>query len=186
MKFNIRDICLISVFTAIIAVCAQIYVPMLAGVPFTMQTFAVSLAGVILGAKRGTLSALVYIILGMIGIPVFNGFTGGFAFVFGRTGGFILSFPVMALCAGIFSDMGLNKKLPVKYLLTAAGLVFGTAINYISGLLMFSVIMSRNLHTAFIACVMPFILPDIIKMILAGIIGVSVRKILTKNRILTQ
>ena len=180
---TIRDICFISVFTAIIAVCAQICIPMPAGVPFTLQTFAVLLAGVILGAKRGALSALIYILLGLTGVPIFTGFRGGFAVLSGATGGFILSFPLMALFAGIFAYISLYKKPSVKIFLISAGLVLCTAVNYLCGAAMFSAITSSGLRDAFIACVLPFILPDIIKIILAGSIGLSVKKILSKNRI---
>ena len=70
---GIKDIIYIAVFTAIIAVLAQISIPMPGGVPMTMQTFAVPLAGIVLGAKRGTISTLIYVLLGFIGVPVFAG-----------------------------------------------------------------------------------------------------------------
>ena len=100
-SISVRELCGISIFTAVIAVCAQVVIPMPYGVPMTLQTFAVPLAGVILGTKNGALSALIYVLLGITGLPVFAGFTGGIGIVFGRTGGFILSFPLMALTAGI-------------------------------------------------------------------------------------
>ena len=181
---SVKNICFISIFTAIIAVCAQISIPMPTGIPLTLQTFAVALAGIILGSKRGALSVTAYVLLGAIGIPVFTKFNGGFAVLFGATGGFILSFPLFALCAGIFTDLGENKKPLIKYCLIAAGIILGAIINYICGLLMFSAIISRSLTDAFFVCVLPFILTDIIKFILAGIIGVSVKKILMKNKIL--
>ena len=95
--------CHISIFAAIIAVCAQVSLPMPYGVPLTLQTFAIQLAGVVLGPKKGALAALVYITLGAVGVPVFAGFTGGMGIVLGVTGGFILSFPLLALLAGIGS-----------------------------------------------------------------------------------
>ena len=176
VKDKIRDICFISVFTAIIAASAQISVPMPAGVPFTLQTFAVLLAGVILGAKRGAAAAFIYIALGAAGVPIFSAFRGGLGVIFGATGGFILSFPIMAMCAGAFAAR--------KPFLTAFGLVLGAAVNYTCGLLMFCAITSSGLSEAAALCVAPFILPDIIKMVLAGGIGASVKKILIKSKIL--
>ena len=90
-KIEIRDICYIAIFTAIIAVMAQISIPLPGGVPLTLQTLAVPLAGIILGAKRGTMSTIIYILLAMAGVPVLAGFSGGAGVVFGVTGGFIIS-----------------------------------------------------------------------------------------------
>ena len=185
LSIRIRNICFISVFTAIIAVCAQISIPAPTGVPFTLQTFAVPLAGIILGAKNGTLSVIIYIFLGILGVPVFTGFSGGFGVIFSPTGGFILSFPVMSLCSGIFANISADKKLPFKYFLITAGLILGAVINYIAGVLMFSMITSVNLHESLIVCVLPFIIPDCVKIILCSTVGLNIRKILVKNKILT-
>ena len=187
-KFNlsIRDVSFISIFTAIIAVCAQISVPMPMGVPFTMQTFAIPLAGVILGAKKGTLSAVVYILLGIIGVPVFAGFRGGFGVLFGATGGYIITFPIMALFAGISSDI-CNKykfgKIRTACII-AIGLILGSAVNYISGMTAGKFIMSFTWFQAFAVFVFPYIPTAVIKIVLTGIFGVTIKKILLKNRIL--
>jgi len=182
---SIRDICFIAIFTAIIAVFAQVSIPMPAGVPFTLQTFIIPLAGIILGSKKGTLAVVIYVILGAAGIPVFSQQTGGIACLFGRTGGFILSFPLMALCTGIFSDISSNKILRVRYFLIAAGLVIGSAINYTCGMMMFSFVTSCGLKDAFVFCVLPFIPTAVLKIIIAGILGENIRRILKKGRILT-
>lgn len=80
----------IALFAAIIAVCSWIQIPMT--VPFTMQTFAVFCALATLGGKGGTISILIYIVLGAVGVPVFAGFTGGIGILFGTTGGYIIGF----------------------------------------------------------------------------------------------
>ena len=74
-KFSIQDICSIAIMTAITAVMAQISIPMPLGVPMTMQTFAITLAGIVLGSKKGGMSILVYVLLGAIGVQVFAGFS---------------------------------------------------------------------------------------------------------------
>ena len=181
---TLRDICFISIFTAIIAVCAQLSIPMPAGVPFTLQTFAIPLAGIILGGKRGALSVIIYILLGIIGVPVFTGFRGGFSVLFGPTGGYIISFPVMALCAGISSDLCYKYKSWGKNIILASGLVSGSAINYIFGMLVGKAVVSCSWEQAFAIFVMPYIPTAVLKMILAGIIGLNIKKILLKNRIL--
>ena len=169
-----RDLCYIGVFAAIIATMAQISIPMPYGVPMTLQTFAVMLAGIVLGTKRGAVSAGVYVLLGMLGVPVFSAFRGGIGIVLGPTGGFILSFPLLALAAGI----GAAQK---NKLLTAAWLFAGVLVNYICGMLMFSAITSSELHRAFSVCVLPFIPVDIVKTVLAGVIGLKVRTLLERG-----
>ena len=76
-KYSIQDLCGIAILTAVTAVMAQISIPMPFGVPLTMQTFAVTLAAIILGAKNGMISMMIYILLGAVGVPVFANFGGG-------------------------------------------------------------------------------------------------------------
>ena len=90
-SLSVTDLCYIALFTALIAVLAQISIPLPGGVPLTLQTLAVPLAGIVLGPRRGTFSTLLYVLLGAIGIPVFANFTGGLGIVLGVTGGFIIS-----------------------------------------------------------------------------------------------
>ena len=85
-KFSIQEICYVGLFTAVIAVMAQISIPMPMGVPMTMQTFAITLAAVVLGAKLSTISCVVYLLLGAVGVPVLANFSGGFDKFVGPTG----------------------------------------------------------------------------------------------------
>ena len=89
-----RDLSLIAVFAAVIAVCAWISIP--AAVPFTLQTLGIFLAVGLLGGRRGTISAAVYLLLGAVGAPVFSGFNGGIGYLLGATGGYLLGFLAMA------------------------------------------------------------------------------------------
>lgn len=75
-KFSIQDICSVALFTAVIAIMAQISIPMPLGVPMTMQTFAITLAAVVLGSRRSFLASLVYLLLGMVGVIMFCLLTG--------------------------------------------------------------------------------------------------------------
>jgi len=154
-------------------------IPMPGGVPMTLQTFAVPLAGVVLGAKKGTLSVLIYIMLGAFGAPVFQGMNGGFGVIFGPTGGFILAFPLMALMAGIgASSVEFNVRSTVKQVLW---LVMGAVALYTIGMFWFVFIMSADIRTAFTACVLPFVPTEIIKIIMAAVIGRAVKLALTKT-----
>lgn len=170
MNSKTFDITSIALMTAVTAVMAQIAIPMPAGVPMTLQTFAVTLAGVVLGSKNGGLSMVLYILMGAIGLPVFSGFRGGLAMLVGPTGGFLLSFPVMAFIIGL----GI-KYIKDKPLIFWSYLALGTIINYIIGTIVFSLSTGSGLVPSFMACVFPFIPTAVIKLIVGGLMGIRLR-----------
>ena len=155
--------------TAITSVMAQISIPMPMGVPMTMQTFAVTLAGIILGAKRGAVSMIIYLLLGGVGVPFFAGFSGGFQSLAGPTGGFLLSFPVMAFLIGIGVKLRKQKGMFVLFL------ILGTAVNYVVGVLMFCIILKASVWNGIAACVLPFLPTAIIKAAAASILGLKLQ-----------
>ena len=169
-KTSVKDLCSIAIMAAVTVVMAQIAIPMPLGVPMTMQTFAVTMAGVILGSKKGGMSILVYVLLGAIGVPVFAGFSGGIQNLIGPTGGFIISFPIMAYVIGLGVEM--RKKKGMFTLM----LILGTVLNYVVGVIMFCVVMESSVMTALSACVIPFIPTAIIKAVLASVLGLQIRK----------
>ena len=132
-SLHIRDLCMIGLFTAVIVIMAQIVIPMPFGVPFTMQTFSITLAGIVLGSKNGAIASIIYIMLGAIGLPVFANFTGGWQSIIGPTGGFILSFPLLAYLTGL--GVELRSKWKGFSILS---LTLGTCLNLFCGALMFS------------------------------------------------
>lgn len=169
------DIAFIAVFAALMAICSWISIPLT--VPVTLQTFGVFLAVLTLGGKRGTLSIIVYILLGAIGIPVFSGFTGGIGILLGSTGGYIIGFIFSALVMWLIHSL-LGKKLWVQVLSMAIGLIvcyaFGTAW------FMFVYIKQNgavSLMTVLGWCVIPFIIPDIIKIVLALVVSKRLTKL---------
>ncbi len=161
---------------AITAVMAQISIPMPLGVPMTMQTFAVTLAGIILGAKAGALSMIIYLLIGAVGIPVFASMTGGIQKLVGPTGGFLISFPVMALLIGI--GVRYYQKSKALFILF---LILGTAVNYAVGVIMFCFLMNSTVTAALTACVIPFLPTAVIKALLAGFMGIKVRRALESS-----
>lgn len=162
-----------AIFTALTCVLSQFNIPMPAGVPMTLQTLIIPIAGIILGAKWGTVSTLIYLLLGAIGIPVFAGGTAGIGVLFGMTGGFLVSFPLLPFTAGLFSRK--NNKAA-----TAIGLILGAVLNYAVGTIWFVVAAPSTFSAAFTACVLPFIPTAIIKIIAAEILGLYLKKVLTK------
>ena len=168
---NIKRICKIGVLTAIIAVCAWITVP--GPVPFTLQTFAVFFAAMVLGAFDGFISVAVYVLLGAVGLPIFSGFRGGIGVLLGATGGYIVGFLLIPLIMLIFEKRGRVAQILSYTLGLLVCYAFGTAwfaVVYVNGGKEFSVI---GILTA---CVLPFILPDIIKIALAYFISGRIKK----------
>ena len=152
MKLSTRQIILCGLFTALISILAQISIPLpFTTVPFTLQIFGIAITGLILGSKCGFISTLIYLILGAIGIPVFANFAGGISVLFGPTGGFLLGYPLMAF-------------------------IIGYAKEKFNSNIMFSFITGNTILQSLIYCVVPFIAVDILKLILAYIIGETVCK----------
>ena len=170
-KMSVRDICYAGLFAAVIAVMAQISIPMPMGVPMTMQTFAITLAAVVLGSKLSTISSLIYIIMGAVGLPVLANFSGGFDKFVGPTGGFLLSFPLMAFIIGWGAEH--RKDFKGAYVIA---LVVGTVVNYVVGVALFCAVAKASVATGITACVLPFIPTAIIKAILASVIGFAIRE----------
>ncbi len=103
MKLKTKELVICSIFASLTAILTQISIP-LPAVPLTMQVFAVALCGLVLGKRLGFISQIIYVLLGTIGLPVFAQFSGGIGIILGPTGGFILSFPIIAFVVGYFSE----------------------------------------------------------------------------------
>ena len=168
-KFTTKEMTSIAIMTAVTCIMAQIAIPMPAGVPMTMQTFAITLAGVVLGSKAGAVSSLIYLLLGAVGVPVFSNFTGGAQMLVGPTGGFLISFPIMAFVSGLAVEQ--NKKWKFVVLLIVAAV-----LNYVVGVVMFMALMKTNFAAAMMACVVPFIPTAIVKLIVGGMAGIMIRR----------
>ncbi len=169
----------IALFAAIIAICSWIQIPLT--VPFTLQTFAVFCTLGILGGKNGTISVLLYIILGAVGVPVFAGFSGGVGVLLGTTGGYIIGFLFTALLYWVITHF-FGDKLPVMIIAMALGLV----VCYAFGTAWFMLVYARTtgavgLMTALGWCVFPFILPDCVKIALAILLAKRIPKHLVRS-----
>ena len=145
-----------SLFAALTAVCAWIAVP-IPPIAFTMQTFAVFLTLGVLGGKWGAASILLYLLLGVVGLPVFSGFRGGAAALLDATGGFLWGFLAAALVYWLLQRLG---KLPA--------MVAGMLMCYACGCAWFTVYAGNmGLGAAVMACVVPYLIPDAVKIALA-------------------
>ena len=175
------DIAYVALGAVLITVCSWISIPM--AVPFTMQTFAVFCVLLILGGKRGTVSITVYILLGAVGLPVFSGFSGGIGKLLGSTGGYILGFVFTGLLYWLGEVLLSRAESAAGRIACIGSLVLGLAVCYAFGTAWFMYVYARNtgaiaLGTALGWCVLPFIIPDLIKLALAVILASRVRKAL--------
>ncbi len=175
-----KDIAYVGLGTALIAVCAWISVPV-GAVPFTLQTFAVAAVGGLLGWKRGTLAVLAYLLLGLAGVPVFSGFKAGVPALMGPTGGYILGFVLSVAVTGF------AKLLPVKNragrtAVFYAFMILGNLLCYLFGTVWFLIVYNGGTATpvsvggALLICVVPYILPDLIKLAIAAFLSVRLER----------
>ncbi|MBR0368383.1 MAG: biotin transporter BioY [Clostridia bacterium] len=146
-------------------------------VPLSLASFAVYLAGAILGWKRGSLAVAVYLLIGLAGVPVFSGFSGGVQKLFGVTGGYLIGYVACALITGLFSGEPRVKK-PRPAWMMAAGMVLGTAVLYAVGTAWFMAQTGNALAAALGMCVLPFLAGDAVKIAAASVIAVPVRRTL--------
>ncbi len=162
---HVRSLTYVALMAALLAVCAWITIPF-GPVPFTMQTFGLFAALALLGGQRGTLTVAVYLLLGLVGLPVFSGFGAGPAALLGPTGGFLLGFLLSALVYwGITSRLGTSA--PVMILAMILGLVACYAMGTIWFLCVYSGGGTATLMGALTLCVFPYVLPDLVKLALA-------------------
>ncbi|MCS7234492.1 MAG: biotin transporter BioY [Armatimonadota bacterium] len=176
-----RDLAVCALLAALTAVCAQLSLtlPALSGVPFTLQVFAVVLAGATLGARRGFVSQLLYLSLGVAGLPVFAQLRGGASVLVGPTAGYLWAFPVAAAVAGAAAGLpeaGTNSPLRL-----AAGAVLAVVPIYLLGAawLVASGAVPSPARAVQVG-VLPFVIPDLVKAALAVAVAVRVRAALAR------
>ena len=166
---RLKSMTYVSIMSVMIAICAWLTIP--APVPFTMQTFGVFFALLFLGGKRGIAAILLYLILGAAGLPVFSGFSGGIGHILGATGGYMLGFLIIGIIYAAFEKITKSKKVLIF------SLIPGLMLCYIFGTLWFSVYKGNiSFLPALTVCVLPFIVPDLIKLALAVIVSERIKK----------
>ena len=152
MKNKFRKQIEAAFFAAIIAVITLISIPTPTGIPLTFQTFAIALCGFTLGKKYGLIAVLIWLTVGIIGLPVFSGMTGGIGQLLGPTGGFLVGFiPMVILCD--------TKRSHLLNLLIA---VTGLILCHLLGALWFSVITKASVISAIITASLPYFIKDIL------------------------
>ncbi len=173
-RSNVYKMSIVGIMAAVTCILGPLSIP-IGVVPISFTNLAIYFALYTLGMKKGTLSYIIYMLLGFVGIPVFSGFTGGPSKLLGPTGGYIIGFAFMALIAGFFIDTFFDK-----WYLCFVGMILGTAVCYVFG----SIWLSHQAHipssSAFAAGVIPFIPGDLVKILIATFIGPQIRNRLIK------
>lgn len=163
-KIATKDLVLTALFAALTAVLAQIQLP-IGPVPFNLAVFGAFLAGMLLEPAWAAASMGVYMLLGAVGIPVFAGFMGGPAVLLGKTGGYVIGYIFIALATA------LAVKRSVKLPVIGAAMLAGLLICYGFGTAWFMAVTGADLVSALGWCVLPFIVPDVCKGVLACVLG---------------
>lgn len=182
-KSSTKDMVLVSMFAALLAVISQISLPMPTGVPITIQSFGIALVGVVLGWKLGLYSVLVYILLGAVGLPIFANFQGGLRSLVGLTGGYILAWPVFVVACGQRFKSFSSK---YQFALILASSIIGLLFDEFAGGLQWSLLAGDRSFTSIMAySFVAFIPKDIFITVMAVICGRQIRKILIRAGLLS-
>lgn len=174
-RWSTKALAMCALFAALTAICSQfqIAIPM---VPINFALFAVHLAGALLGPKYGFISMTVYALLGLIGAPVFSGFTSGPGVLFGKTGGYILGYILCALIVGV-----LSRRWGFRFPLLCAAMAIGVFVCYFFGTVWFMAVAGLDLFTSLGYCVLPFLPGDAVKILLAAGLAGKLRGPLSRS-----
>lgn len=177
---NLYKLVLAGVFAAVAAVCSWISIPLpFTQVPINLAILGVLLAGGLLGSKYGTLSLIIYILLGAVGVPVFAGFGAGLGTLVGPTGGYIVGYVLCAAVAGLGASSSAASKISKHpSLRLAAFMALGVATCYTFGTIWYVLLMKTSLWVGLISCVFPFIPFDAFKIAVAVLLVTRLRKVI--------
>ena len=168
-----KDMTMTAVMAALICAAGPLSI-FVGPVPLSLATFAVYLSGAVLGRKRGTLAVALYLLIGMAGVPVFSGFSGGFQKLAGVTGGYLIGYLPCAFLAGTGTERadGGGREAWLRPAMMAAG----TAVLYLTGTAWFMVQTGRTVGEALALCVLPFLPGDAAKIAAASVLAAPVRR----------
>ncbi|MCD2491629.1 biotin transporter BioY [Lacrimispora sp. NSJ-141] len=173
---SIMQMTLIGVMTAVTCILAPLVIPLpISPVPISFTNLAVYISLYVLGMKAGTISYLVYLLIGLVGVPVFSGFTGGPGKLAGPTGGYLVGFLFMALIAGYFID-----RFSRNYILQVLGMILGTAVCYLFGTVWLCIQMKLSFPAGLMAGVVPYLPGDAAKIVLTALVGPVLKRAVSR------
>ena len=177
-KTDVFMLTVTALMSAVICILGPLSIAIpISPVPISLTIFGIYLAVYVLGMKWGTISCIVYILLGMAGLPVFSGFSGGIAKLAGPTGGYIIGYIFLALICGYFID-----RFPAKRAMHVAGMIIGVIVCYAFGTIWLCYQMQIGFIAGLWAGVIPYLPADAVKIALAVMIGPVLRWQLNKIR----
>ena len=166
-KIRTKQMVLIALMTAVTCVLGPLSIPLpFSPVPISLTNFAIFLAIFVLGMKSGTISFIIYLLLGAIGVPVFSSFRGGLQVLAGPTGGYLIGFIFLALIMGFALDHFNRKLVP-----TIIGMIIGMAVCYAFGTVWLAKLLSLSFKEGLMMGVIPYLAGDAAKIIIAAIVG---------------
>lgn len=172
MKLTAKECALAALMAALLCVLSPISIPV-GTIPLTLQTFAVALCGAMLGPGLGALSVVVYLLIGAVGVPVFNGFTAGFGRFVGPTGGYLFAFPAVATLSGLFRSRSVYAQL--------SSAVASLLILYLAGTAQLAFVLAIPFRDAAIVGILPFIAKDAISVVLAVLASRGITRIMKRS-----
>jgi len=175
MKLEAQDILNVALFSALTAIGALVRIPLpFSPVPVTLQTLFTYMAGALLGSYLGALSQLIYILLGISGLPIFAGGNASLSVLVGPTGGYLVGFIAGSFVVGKMTEAKNNNSL--LWLLTC--MIVGTTVIYTLGVIQLMKWMNTSLDKAVIMGVAPFVAGDVVKMLVAAYTTHRIRRML--------
>ena len=166
-KIKTKQMVLIALMTAVTCVLGPLSIPLpFSPVPISLTNFAIFLAIFVLGMKNGTISFIIYLLLGAVGVPVFSSFRGGLQVLAGPTGGYLIGFIFLALIMGFALDHFDRKLVP-----TIIGMIIGMVVCYAFGTVLLAKLLSLSFKEGLMMGVIPYLPGDAAKIIIAAIVG---------------
>lgn len=166
-KIKTKQMVLIALMTAVTCVLGPLSIPLpFSPVPISLTNFAIFLAIFVLGMKNGTISFIIYLLLGAVGVPVFSSFRGGLQVLAGPTGGYLIGFIFLALIMGFALDHFDRKLVP-----TIIGMIIGVVVCYAFGTVWLAKLLSLSFKEGLMMGVIPYLAGDVAKIIIAAIVG---------------
>ena len=173
-KINIHQMILISLFAALTAVGAFLSIP-IGLVPISLQNLFTFLSGMVLGSKLGTFSQLIYILLGVVGLPVFSGFRGGFGVLLGPTGGFLTGFVISTYVVGKIIEKMEDVRTWSYFIVGLVGII----IIYACGVTQLLIVTEIGLKEAVLVGIIPFLPGDFLKLITASLLAIRIKSVVS-------
>ena len=179
-RTNTKTLAMIGLMAALICILGPLSIPLpISPVPLSLTHLPIYFSVYLLGMKKGTVSYLIYLLLGLVGLPVFSGFSGGPGKLFGPTGGYIIGFIFMAIICGFFIDRWSDK-----WYLCLAGMLLGCSVCYLFGTVWLSYQSKLSFSVALMSGVIPFIPGDLIKILITLPLGAALKKAVLRTHLL--